>query len=529
MSFTSVMFFLFILIGIFIYYMLPKKMQWIWLLMMSYMYYFTFSIKASVFMIFTTITVYLGGRYINKINVESEDNITRLKKEQSNKEVKKYKDYVRKKKRIALAVVVVIVFGILAMVKYCNFAIENINTILTHFGSGNTLRFFDVILPIGISFYSFQSVSYIIDVYQNKYRCENNIFKLALFVSFFPQILQGPIGRYDRLGCQLYEGHDFNLKRIQYGLQRVGWGIAKKVILADTAAPLVTNVFTNYGMYTGLHYIVAVLMYSVQLYMDFSGGMDIVIGVAQMFGITMDENFRQPYFSKSIGEFWRRWHITLGAWMKDYIFYPLSLSNNMHRFSKWAKKHFGNHIGKTLPICFVNILIFFIVGVWHGAAWKYVIYGLYNGFIIAFSNLAEPLYEKGLKICHINGKGKQWSAFKVLRTFILVNIGWYFDMGSCFSSAIYMLKESITGFNIRQFIDGSLLELGIDLKEYIVIIIGCLIVFVVSILKEKGVNIRESIARKPIIVRWTIYYALIILILIVGYSGNTQGFIYANF
>jgi D-alanyl-lipoteichoic acid acyltransferase DltB (MBOAT superfamily) len=368
-----------------------------------------------------------------------------------------------------------------------------------------------------------------VDVYQGKYRSENNIFKFALFVSFFPQLMQGPIGRFDRLGHQLYEGHDFNLKNVQFGLQRVGWGVAKKVILADRVAPLVNNIFTYWESYSGFHYLLAVLMYSVQLYMDFSGGIDIVIGVAEMFGIKMDENFRQPYFSKSIGEFWRRWHITLGTWMKDYIFYPMSLSGWMHSFTKWSKKHFGNHVGKTLPICFSNIVIFFVVGVWHGAAWKYVIYGLYNGFIIAFSNMAEPLYKKGLEVCHINAKSKAWSVFQIIRTFILVNIGWYFDMAGSVSSALCMMKYSIFGMCSTQFTSEELLSLGMKAYDYAVVAVGCVIVFAVSLLIEKGVNIRESIAAKPLPVRWLIYYGCFALILIVGYSGNTGGFIYANF
>lgn len=262
--------------------------------------------------------------------------------------------------------------------------------------------------------------------------------------------------------------------------------------------------------------------------MDFSGGIDIVIGAAQMFGITMDENFRQPYFSKSIGEFWRRWHITLGTWMKDYIFYPMSLSKKMNKFGKWGKKHFGNTFGRTLPICFANIVIFFIVGIWHGAAWKYIAYGLYNGFIIAISNLLEPVYKKLLNKFHINATSRGWTLWQIIRTFILVNIGWYFDMADSVSQALCMIRWSIQGFSLSQF-NSSLLDLGIEARDYIIIIAGCIIVFIISVLKEKGIAIRESIAAKPLAVRWAAYYALIAVILIFGYIGATQGFIYANF
>ena len=528
MSFAVVGYFAFLLIGLVLYYVLPKKIRWIWLLALSYIYYFTFSIKTSIYMVFTTVVIYMGGIWLDKIITDSNAYITANKASMSKEEKKAYKDKTKKRKRQALLVVLLLCFGQLAVIKYTDFAIENINSIISLFGGQNMINLPKFALPLGISFFTFQSASYIIDVYQGKYRCQNNVFKLGLFVSFFPQLLQGPIGRYDRLSSQLYEGNSFELKNVQYGLQRICWGLAKKVILADRAAVLVNMVFEDYDMYGGLLNIVAVLMYSVQLYMDFSGGIDVVIGTAQMFGITMDENFRQPYFSKSIGEFWRRWHITLGTWMKDYIFYPMSLSKKMNKFGKWGKKHFGNTFGRTLPICFANIVIFFIVGIWHGAAWKYIAYGLYNGFIIAISNLLEPVYKKLLNKFHINATSRGWTLWQIIRTFILVNIGWYFDMADSVSQALCMIRWSIQGFSLSQF-NSSLLDLGIEARDYIIIIAGCIIVFIISVLKEKGIAIRESIAAKPLAVRWAAYYALIAVILIFGYIGATQGFIYANF
>lgn len=228
---------------------------------------------------------------------------------------------------------VVLDFGLLAFVKYTNFFIENINGII-----GNRINAIDILVPLGISFYTFQSVSYVIDVYWGKVKAERNPFKFALFVSFFPQIMQGPIGRFDKLAPQFFAPHKFDLTRIEYGLQRIFWGFFKKLILADRTAGYVNNVFVNnYQAFNGFYVIVAVLMYCVELYADFSGGMDIVIGTAEMFGITMDENFKRPFFSKSIGEFWRRWHVTLGEWMKDYIFYPFSLSKAFNKIGKFTK------------------------------------------------------------------------------------------------------------------------------------------------------------------------------------------------
>ena len=302
MSFTTVAFFVFLLAGIVVYYVLPKNVQWIWLFILSYIYYFTFSIKASLFMVFATVTIYFGGIWLQNIQNTGDRYLKDNKETLSREDKKAYKESLRRKKRWVLFLILLLDFGMLAVVKYSNFAIENINSVLGLIGK-EPIGLLGMGLPLGISFFTFQSVSYAIDVYQGKYECEKNIFKMGLFVSFFPQLLQGPIGRYDRLGKQLYSGHSFNLKNVEYGLQRIGWGLFKKVVIADRAAVLVLNVFNNYEAYSGFHYIMAVLMYSVDLYMDFSGGIDIVIGAAQMFGITMDENFRQPYFSKSIGEY----------------------------------------------------------------------------------------------------------------------------------------------------------------------------------------------------------------------------------
>lgn len=294
-------------------------------------------------MVFATVTIYFGGIWLQNIQNTGDRYLKDNKETLSREDKKAYKESLRRKKRWVLFLILLLDFGMLAVVKYSNFAIENINSVLGLMGK-EPIGLLGMGLPLGISFFTFQSVSYAIDVYQGKYECEKNIFKMGLFVSFFPQLLQGPIGRYDRLGKQLYSGHSFNLKNVEYGLQRIGWGLFKKVVIADRAAVLVLNVFNNYEAYSGFHYIMAVLMYSVDLYMDFSGGIDIVIGAAQMFGITMDENFRQPYFSKSIGEFWRRWHITLGTWMKDYIFYPMSLSKKMNKFGKWERSTLAIHL-----------------------------------------------------------------------------------------------------------------------------------------------------------------------------------------
>ena len=508
MSLISMEFLIFVGIAVIGYYLIPKRFQWIWLLIFSYIYYASSGIKILFFLLYTTITTYGTGRLLDRVN---------------HKELPR--NEAKSRKRRILIGCLLLNFGMLAVLKYTNFAIENVNAIF-HAG----ISFQKLILPLGISFYTFQSMGYIIDVYWGKYEAEKNPFRFALFVSFFPQLLQGPIGRFDRLARQLYEQHSFDLLKAQYALQLMLWGFFKKLVLADRAAVVVNQVFQNYTQYSGVTNIVAVLMYSIQLYMDFSGGMDVVMGVAALFGVELDQNFKRPYFATSITDFWHRWHITLGTWMKDYIFYPVSLSKWMGKFGKWSKKAFGKKTGRVVPICVANIIVFLVVGIWHGAAWKYIAYGLYNGLIIAVSSLLAPLYRKGFEKFHINPKSGAWHVVQILRTFLLVNISWYFDMAVSLSAAFAMMKSTVTGFSLATLTDGSLMLLGLDKLDYMILAMGCLVVFLISFLKERGIQIRESLGRKPLVIRWAVYGMLVFGIPMFGYvMTTTGGFIYAQF
>ena len=523
MSFTTFEFFLFIAAAVVIYYVIPKKLQWIWLLIISYVYYASYDISTVWMLLLTTYVTYRGGILLDRLNEQKpQDGISREEKKDFKKNI------VRKKKKIVLAMVL-IAFGMLGIMKYTNFMLGNIDAVLRLFGSGKQMGVLNLTLPLGISFYTFQSISYVVDVYRGKHKAQGNFFKHALFVSFFPQLLQGPIGRYERLGSQLYEGHSYNLKELQFGVQRILWGFFKKMVLADRVNAAVLLIFHNYWNYGGWYNVLGVLLYSIQLYADFSGGIDIVIGIAQMFGITMDENFRQPYFSRSISEFWRRWHITLGTWMKDYIFYPFSLSKSMAKFGKWSKKKFGNNVGKLLPVGLADILVFFVVGVWHGAAWKYIMYGIYNGVIVAGSGMLAPVYAKIQEKLHINPKKWWYQGFCIIRTFILVNIGFYFDMANDLRAANAMLAQTVTKAHISQLSMAAVKAVGLTSQDLIIVISGCLIIFVVSLLKEKGINIRETIASYNIVIRWLIYIVFIMFILIYGSTSTTSDFIYANF
>ena len=401
MSLISMEFLLFVIAAVTGYYLIPRRFQWVWLLAFSYIYYVSGGIRVTCFLLFTTVTTYFAGRWMEQTAQSMQD-----KKEE------------KKRKKQILAGTLILNFGVLGVLKYTNFMLDTISSI-----TGGEFEPLTLLLPLGISFYTFQSMGYLLDVYWGRSQAEHNLFRFALFVSFFPQILQGPIGRFGSLGRQLYASHSLDRKNIEGGFLRILWGYFKKMVIADNAVIFVNAIFDHPDLYDGLG-IVGVLAYSIQLYCDFSGGMDVVLGIAKLFGIQLDENFKRPYFAVSITDFWHRWHITLGTWMKDYVFYPASLSGWMKSFSKFAKKTFGKQTGRTLPICLANLIVFLVVGVWHGAAWKFIIYGLYNGLIIAFSGLMAPSYRKWKKALHISDDSRVFHLFQIFRTFVLVNISW---------------------------------------------------------------------------------------------------------
>lgn len=532
MSFLQINFWIFLLVSIMIYYILPKKYQWICLLISSYVFYTYTGVKTVGYILFTTLTTWAGGLFISKIEEQKKNEILINKESLTLKEKKKIKEITKKKQRKIFWSVLLINFGILAFLKYFNFAAENINSLFNLVSENKTEPIkLGLLLPLGISFYTFQSIGYLIDVYNGKYKAEKNLFRFALFVSFFPQIIQGPINRFDNLASQLYENHNFDLKKFRYGIQLILWGLFKKLVIADRAIVIVNKIFDNHKDYGGGLIVIGVLFYSLQQYTDFSGGIDVAMGIAELFGIKMSPNFKRPYFSTSLSEFWRRWHITLGAWMRDYIFYPLALTKRMSKITKTANKYLGKKVAKVVPVAIANIVVFVIVGIWHGPYWHYVAWGLYNGIILALSAFLEPFYDWLKKITKVNTKCFSYNLFQVLRTFFIVNLGWYFDRGNDLRASFQMIHTTINNFKITQLVDGTILKLGLEKFDFKVLFFATIILFAISVMQESGIKIREFLCEQNLVFRWIIFYILILAI--IGFSYNSGdslgGFMYAQF
>ena len=428
-------------------------------------------------------------------------------------------------KWLALLAALTLNFGVLSYIKYWNVLLDGL-------GMGESFLSSSLLLPLGLSFYTFQSMGYLIDAYNGKVRPERNPLRYLLFVSWFPQLIQGPINRFDQLADQLCAPRRFDAAGAKRALLLIGFGMLKKFVVADMLVKTIAACLDQVTPGTpGSIIVFGILLYSVQQYGDFSGGIDMVRGVSQLFGVRMAENFRQPYFSVSLGDFWRRWHITLGAWMRDYVFYPFALTDVMRRFGKWAGAHLGEHWGRTLPASVANVLVFFLVGLWHGAEAHFIWWGLYNGLVIAAADLASPLFARMKAALRVDDTTNMWHVWRVVRTFIVVNIGWYFDRIYDFGDCLQAFHNTLFNFNAGSFYSSlSALHIANIKVCFLLALMGCLIVLIVSIQRERGIDVGEKILALPFVVRTVMLSALILLIaLSFAFAPAQGGFLYANF
>ena len=346
--------------------------------------------------------------------------------------------------------------GILAALKYTNFLITNVNALFSA-----DIAAVDWVLPLGISFYTFQTVSYVIDVYWEKVEPEKNILRVALFTSFFPLLIQGPISRFGDLKDTLFAEHKADFKQISFGLQRILWGYFKKLVIADRLLVAVTALCGDPSTYTGAYVFIGAVLYAAELYADFTGGIDITIGVAQVLGIKVKENFIRPYFSRNIAEYWRRWHISMGTWFKDYIFYPLSVAPWLLKLSKSARKKISDGFGRKLSVYVSTIVTWFLTGLWHGAAWNFVVWGLLNAFFILLAEEFKPVSQR-FRAKHerlVSGFG--YRVFETLRTFLLMCSLRVLDCYRDVEVSFRALGTVFTDFNWGEAFSGALLQLGL--------------------------------------------------------------------
>ena len=522
MQLTSFSFLLFAAITLVLYYLIPKKAQWVLLLIASYCFYLWAGVTYAAFILLTTISTYGATMLISARLDKQAKYLAENKQSLSREERKAYKAGVKKGNRIWLIACLLVNFGVLAVCKAS--LIDPLRTVL----QSGRLSFLSIGLPLGISFYMFQSMGYVVDVYRETTKAEKNPLKLALFVFFFPQLIQGPISKFGTLAPQLYSPHAYDGKQVSFGLQRMLWGYFKKLVIADRIAAAV--IALRGPEHVGVSFFVLTVFYAIQIYGDFTGGIDITVGLAQALGIKLPENFIRPYFSKNIAEYWRRWHISLGEWMKDYIFYPISVSQPMLKLSKSARKKLGN-FGKRLPVYVASVATWFVTGIWHGLTPNFVLWGMLNCFVIVVSEELTPLYEKFHN--RLGWKEKKWyGAFEILRMFILMNLIRICDLFPNVGDYFSRMGSMFTTFNFHVLWDGTMLKLGLTELDYIILGASILLVFVISLIQEKKGSVREMLYSKNPILRYALIFALLVVVLLMGRYGlgyDSGNFIYNQF
>ena len=519
MQFTTVSFLLFSGVLLVLYYTLPKKMQWLLLLAASWLFYLWAGVEYAAFMVLTTCTTFAATR-IMAANLRKQDTYLAENKATLSREEKKARKVATKKKNgVILALCLVLNFATLFVCKAC--LVEPFKAM----AQKTTLSFLTLGLPLGISFYMFQSMGYAVDVYRGTVKAEKNFFKLALFVSYFPQLIQGPISQFSLLAPQLYQPHAFDGKEFSFGLQRLLWGFFKKLVIADRIAAAVVALKAE----PGAGFFLLTVFYAVQIYADFTGGIDMALGLSQALGIKLQENFIRPFFSKNIAEYWRRWHITLGEWMKSYIFYPISVSQPMLKLSKAARGKLGN-FGKRLPVYVASIATWCVTGIWHGLSFNFVLWGLMNCFVIVVSEELAPLYERFHNRFHLKEK-KWYGVFEMVRMFLLMNMIRIVDLFPDVRVYFSRMGSLVTNPNFRFFSNGSLMKLGLTGLDYGILAGGIVLMFTVSLYQEKKGSVREMLWHRPVL-RYALIIAMLLVVLLMGSYGigyNASSFIYNQF
>lgn len=495
MLFNSYEFLLFFPIVSIIYFLLPQKIKNYWLLISSYIFYMNWNVEYSLLLLFSTLVTYISGIMIEYFRNKYPENKNILK--------------------VCVACSCILNILLLVYFKYVNLIISTLSLLGSKSGLWQPLSPLEVILPVGISFYIFQALSYTMDAYKGDVEIEHNFFQYALFVSFFPQLVAGPIERSSHLLKQFKQRHCFSYANMRDGLLLMLWGYFMKLVIADRIAIYVDHVYGDIERYPGAYLVVASLLFAIQIYCDFNGYSMIAIGCAKVMGFSLMENFNCPYFSKSCAEFWRRWHISLSSWFKDYLYIPLG----------------GSKEG-TIRQCLNLLIVFCVSGLWHGAAISFIIWGAINGIYQIVGKFTRKIR---ISICNkikLNRESFGHKAAQVLLTFLLIDFTWIFFRADSFSHGIKIIKSIVFTNNWNILTDDSLLELGLDWKNWVLLIAAFCILTIVDIIKYKGYSVREFIYKQDLWFRWLFYLISLASIMIFGIWGtgyDGSAFIYFQF
>lgn len=492
MSLASIHFLLFVLILVALYYLFPAKQRWMMLFVGNcYFILQCNGLASSIIMLLELAMTYVAACMIEK-----------------------RRSYQRQIKWIWLICVFILV-TVWVLLKEINLGLSQL-------------------APLGISYYTLMLISYLCDVYWGIVEAEKNPLKFTVFAGYFPLLYSGPIVRYGKEGKLFCADTKFCFPEIKKGILRILWGLFKKLVIAERLAVIVNTVYEGYEQYYGLYICIAAALFTLQLYADFSGCMDIVLGISVIFGIKLPENFNLPFMAGSLSEFWRRWHITLGEWLKDYVLYPILKSSCWQAYGKRLTRRFGKKLGKKIPVWLGLLISWFLIGAWHGGGWNYIFgVGIFMGVSIVLGEIFQPLFQKLIAYLHIKTDCFSWKLFQIIRTVVLFVFGNSFFRADSLKQGLALWRNAFLLWNPWILFDGSMQKLGLDEKNMNVLLVALLILAAGGLarLYLKG-SVIEWIEKQNLLFRWMVYLGAFFAIMTYGCYGsgyNAQDFIYAGF
>jgi alginate O-acetyltransferase complex protein AlgI len=480
MLFNSTEFAIFFPVVTALYFLVPHRFRWMLLLLASCAFYMAFIPSYILILAFTIIVDYLAG-----IQIERSAG-------------------ARRKRMLVLSIIANI--GVLGLFKYFNFFNANLAALAGQFNLHYPVHNLGLLLPIGLSFHTFQAMSYTIEVYRGRQKAERHFGIYALYVMFYPQLVAGPIERPGQLIYQFRERHYFDYQRVTEGLKLMFWGLFKKIVIADRIAAMVGPVYDNPTGYHGLQLIIAIYLFAFQIYCDFSGYSDIAIGAAQVMGFRLMQNFNAPYFAKSIAEFWKRWHISLSTWFRDYLYIPMG----------------GSRV--SVPRWYFNLFfVFLISGFWHGANWTFLVWGAIHGSYIVFSNLTKTIRARMVSAIGLDKLPRIHNALRMFVTFNLVVFAWIFFRARTLSDALYIITHAFQGIGANL----ANLHTGFNTEDLAIAALSIVFLETIHIFQRRR-GVHAWLSQRPWYYRWAVYYAMATALIMLAQS-DARPFIYFQF
>ena len=497
------------------YALVPQRMRGAVLLCLSYAFYWRASNKLIGCLIVSTVCIYLCG-----LGMEAAQKARNEKLAASGADKRAVRAECKRRMRPILVAGILVNVGILFALKYLGFFSDIVGVLASPFGLDVAHVSLAIGIPMGISFYTLSAISYLVDVYRETIQAEHNIARLALFLSFFPQIMEGPICRYEQTAHALWAGEPLTAQNMYRGSLRILFGIAKKLIVADRLNLFIKLVFNDYTPYDGGVIALAAVAYTVQLYCDFSGTMDVAIGTATLFSVPLPENFRQPFFSLTASEFWQRWHITLGTWFKDYVYYPISLSKPAKSLTSAARKKLGVRYGPLLASSVALFAVWLGNGIWHGAGTQYLLFGMYYFVAILGGGLIEPAAQSFCEAHGIDRESLPYRIFRRVRTLAIVFAGELLFRANDAATGLSMLGRVLSDFRLDAIFQGELLALGVDVADFAIVVLFCIGLLLIGLARERGEEPSDALMSRPVALRLGVWILLVLLIVVFGAYGG---------